>query len=238
MPAPRGPFEPAGGCPRDPVLVVEDEAPLAEVIGKVLNEEGYEVLVASSGEEGLEVALGKQLLAVILDLGLPGMDGMQVCREMRAHGLTVPVIMLTARDTVPDRVRGLDAGADDYLVKPFALEELLARLRAQMRREDRGSGGILQVADLALEIDTMLVRRAQRDVQLTLQEFKLLELLMRHPNQVLSRETILERVWDRGAEPASNVVDIYIHYLRDKIDRDHPHKLIETVRSIGYVLRP
>jgi DNA-binding response OmpR family regulator len=220
------------------VLVVEDEAPLAEVIGKVLNEEGYEVLVASSGEEGLEVALGKQLLAVILDLGLPGMDGMQVCREMRAHGLTVPVIMLTARDTVPDRVRGLDAGADDYLVKPFALEELLARLRAQMRREDRGSGGILQVADLALEIDTMLVRRAQRDVQLTLQEFKLLELLMRHPNQVLSRETILERVWDRGAEPASNVVDIYIHYLRDKIDRDHPHKLIETVRSIGYVLRP
>ncbi|HZU19303.1 MAG TPA: response regulator transcription factor [Candidatus Dormibacteraeota bacterium] len=219
------------------VLLIEDEVALGHLLQRVLDEEGFHVLYERRGDRGLETALHTDPEAVILDLSLPGMDGLEVCRSLRAHGRHVPIIVLTARDAVPDRVSGLDAGADDYVVKPFAIEELLARLRARLRRggslEER-----LQVADLSLEPATRIVRRGEREIRLTPHEFRLLELLMRHPGQVLTRQRILDQVWGYDAAPSSNLVDIYIHYLRDKIDRDHPHKLIRTVRSVGYVLRP
>lgn len=219
------------------ILVVEDEIALARLIGRVLQEEGFQPLLEHGGEQGLEAALRERPEAIVLDLSLPGMDGLEVCRRLRAQSLNMPVIMLTARDTVPDRVRGLDVGADDYLVKPFAIEELLARLRAHLRRGNLLADR-LQAADLVLQPTARVVTRAGRDIQLTAQEFSLLELLMRHPNQVLTRQRILDHVWGYNAMPSSNVVDLYIHYLRDKIDRGESRKLIQTVRSVGYVLRP
>src|SRR5579875_4064058 len=219
------------------VLLIEDEVALGHLIQRVLQEEGFQVLYEQRGDRGLEAAVRAGPEAVILDLSLPGMDGIDVCRAMRSRELLMPIIMLTARDAVPDRVSGLDAGADDYLTKPFAMEELLARLRARLRRE----GALeerLQVADLILEPATRVVRRGAQEIELTPQEFSLLELLMRHPRQVLTRQRILDHVWGYDAAPSSNLVDLYIHYLRDKIDRDHPRKLIQTVRSVGYVLRP
>lgn len=225
------------GTGAPPVLVVEDEVALAHLLAGVLREEGFAPLLEYTGDGGLATILRERPAAVVLDLSLPGMDGVEVCRRLRAHGLTMPVIMLTARDTVPDRVRGLDVGADDYLVKPFAIEELLARLRAGLRRSGI-QGERLQVADLTMEVASRRVVRGGNDVQLTAQEFALLELLMRHPNQVLSRQRILDHVWGYASVPSSNVVDIYIHYLRDKVDRDRPRKLIHTVRSVGYALRP
>lgn len=219
------------------VLVIEDEVALGRLVTRVLSEEGFQALLELSGDGGLATALEVRPEAVILDLSLPGMDGLEVCRELRARALTMPVIMLTARDAVPDRVRGLDAGADDYVTKPFAIEELLARLRAQLRRGGP-SQEVLRVADLTLEPATRAVARGGDEITLTAQEFSLLELLMRHPRQVMTRQRILDHVWGYDASPASNVVDIYIHYLRDKVDRDHEHKLIHTVRSVGYVLKP
>ncbi|MGH7485287.1 MAG: response regulator transcription factor [bacterium] len=217
------------------VLLIEDEVALAHMIARVLGEEGFIARVEASGDRGLEIALHEHPDAVILDLSLPQIDGLEVCRRLRAEGIAVPVIMLTARDAVPDRVRGLDAGADDYLTKPFAIEELLARLRAQLRRGKPAER--LQVDDLTLEPLTRIVARAGREISLTAQEFSLLELLMRHRNQVLSRQRILDHVWGYDAVPASNVVDIYIHYLRTKIDRGHAKKLIKTLRSVGYSMR-
>jgi DNA-binding response OmpR family regulator len=219
------------------VLVVEDEVALGRLIARVLQEEGFQALLEHTGDTGLARAVEVRPEAVILDLSLPGMDGLQVCRELRVRALTMPVIMLTARDAIPERVRGLDAGADDYLTKPFAIEELLARLRAQLRRGSPAQE-VLQIADLTLEPDTRVVTRAGKEVTLTAQEFSLLELLLRHPRQVMTRQRILDHVWGYNAAPASNVVDIYIHYLRDKIDRGHQRALIHTVRSVGYVLRP
>ncbi len=226
----------SGPAPSPRVLLIEDEAALARMLERVLFEEGFAPEVALSGDGGLEVAIAEPPEAVILDLSLPGMDGLAVCRHLRSRGLTMPVIMLTARDDVPARVRGLDAGADDYLAKPFAIEELLARLRAQLRRE-RGPER-LELGDLSLEPATRIVRRGVREIPLTAQEFSLLELFIRHPGQVMTRQRILDHVWGYDANPASNVVDIYVHYLRAKIDRGQAQPLIHTVRSVGYALRP
>ena len=218
------------------VLVVEDEVPLARLLGRVLSEEGFDPCLEFDGGAALEAARREPPDAVVLDLSLPGLDGLEVCRRMRAGGLTGPVIILTARDAVPDRVRGLDAGADDYQVKPVAIEELLARLRANLRRRSLDVER-LQVGDLVLEPGARRAVRAGREIQLSPQEFGLLELLMRHPGQVLTRQRILDHVWGYAATPSSNVVDIYIHYLRDKVDRGHARRLIHTVRSVGYTLR-
>jgi DNA-binding response OmpR family regulator len=218
------------------IMVIEDDVALGHMISRILNEEGFRAQVEVTGDRGLAATERERPDAVILDLTLPQVDGLSVCRRMRAKGLTMPVIMLTSRDAVPERVRGLEAGADDYLTKPFAIEELLARLRVQLRRGKTSER--LQVADLMLEPGTRIVTRAGSEIALTAQEFSLLELLMRHRNQVLTRERILDHVWGYDAAPASNVVDIYIHYLREKIDRKHAKKLIKTVRSVGYTVRP
>lgn len=218
------------------VLIIEDEVSLSRILARVLEEEGFQALVEYRGDRGLETAVASAPDAVVLDLSLPGMDGLRVCRELRARGLRMPVIMLTARDTVPDRVRGLDHGADDYLVKPFAIEELIARIRAQLRRAGQPAERLV-VADLVLEPGARRVRRGGQELSLTAQEFDLLEFLMRHRGQVMSRQRILDHVWGYEAMPVSNIVDIYIHYLREKVDSDHKAKLIKTVRSVGYVLR-
>jgi DNA-binding response OmpR family regulator len=218
------------------VLVIEDEVNLSRILARVLEEEGFQALVEYRGDSGLETAVAKAPDAVVLDLSLPGLDGLHVCRELRARGMRMPVIMLTARDAVPDRVRGLDQGADDYLVKPFAIEELIARIRAHLRRAGEPAERLV-VADLVLEPSARRVRRAGQELSLTAQEFDLLEFLMRHRGQVMSRQRILDHVWGYEATPLSNIVDIYIHYLRDKVDNGHDTTLIRTVRSVGYVLR-
>ena len=209
---------------------------LARLVEQTLREEGYEVEVAHDGDDALEAALDRTPDVVILDLGLPGRDGVQVCRDIRAEGLRVPVIMLTARDALADRVAGLDAGADDYLVKPFAFEELLARVRAQLRRV-RGEHERLQVGDLVLEPGSRRAWRGERELHLSDREFRLLEVLMRHPGQVLTRQRLLDHVWGYDADPSSNVVDIYVHYLRRKVDKDERAPLIRTVRGAGYSVR-
>jgi two-component system response regulator MprA len=218
------------------VLVIEDEVALGRLIARVLDEEGFDARLEQRGDTGLQEALHHPPDAVILDLVLPGQDGLEVCGQLRTRGIRAPVIILTARDAVPDRVAGLDAGADDYLTKPFAIEELLARLRSQLRRGGH-TPERLHVADLVLEPDTRVVQRGQRDVALTSQEFRLLELLMRHPNQVMTRQRILDHVWGYSAQPASNVVETYVHYLRNKVDRGHDRPLIRTVRNVGYAIR-
>ena len=219
------------------ILLIEDELSLALLLARVLEEEGFRALVETRGDTGLQAAISAAPDAIVLDLTLPVMDGLPVCRELRRRDLRMPVVMLTARDAVPDRVKGLESGADDYLVKPFAIEELVARLRAQLRRAG-GAVERLNVTDLVLEPAARSVSRAGRDLALTAQEFDLLEFLMRHRGQVLSRQRILDHVWGYAATPSSNVVDIYIHYLREKVDKGQAVKLIKTVRSVGYVLRP
>jgi two-component system response regulator MprA len=234
MTAPRGPGR---RPPRPPkVLVVEDHPALARLLQKVLTEEGFAVTLAFDGPAGRDAALAKVPDAVILDVGLPGLDGLAVCRAIRARGLRMPVIMLTARDAVPDRVAGLEAGADDYVLKPFAFEELLARLRVHLRRSGVAAGPV-RVADLVIDPDAHTATRAGQQLELSAQEFSLLELLARHVGQVLTRDRILEHVWGYDAEPASNVVDLYVHYLRRKVDQGFGAPLIHTVRGVGYVLR-
>ncbi|HEX9044129.1 MAG TPA: response regulator transcription factor [Candidatus Limnocylindrales bacterium] len=218
------------------VLVVEDQASLAHLIEGVLAEEGFAVRVAHDGPTGRDQALADPPDALVLDVSLPGLDGLSVCRAIRARGLKMPILMLTARDAVPDRVAGLDVGADDYIVKPFAFEELLARLRAHLRREGRALGP-LRVAGLVVDPDAHTASRDGRLLELTAQEFSLLELLARHVGQTLTREQILDHVWGYDADPASNVVDLYIHYLRRKVDQGFETPLIRTVRGVGYVLR-
>jgi two-component system response regulator MprA len=217
-------------------MVVEDQADLAAMLVQVLDEEGFSTRVAADGHRALEEAARLPPDLVILDVLLPGLDGLAVCRELRARGHRMPVILLTARDAVPDRVAGLEAGADDYLAKPFAFEELIARIRAHLRRQGV-AGPRLEVADLVLEPDAHRASRAGRPMALSPTEFRLLETLMRNPGQVLSRETLLERVWGFDADVTSNVVDVYVHYLRRKVDRGFERSLIHTVRSLGYTLR-
>ncbi len=218
------------------ILVVEDEQRLAALVRRVLVEERHAVDVAYDGDTGLDLADSDTYDLVILDVMLPGMDGFEVCRQMRADGVETPVLMLTARGAVEDRVAGLNVGADDYLVKPFALEELLARVNALLRRR-KGSletSTELRAKDLTLDLVRHEVRRGNRIIELTAKEFALLEYLMRHPGQVLTRTQITDHVWRYDIDALSNVVDTYIHYVRDKVDKGHSTPLIKTVRGVGY----
>jgi DNA-binding response OmpR family regulator len=232
--APRGPARRSARRPT--ILVVEDQPALARLLQKVLDEEGFEVRLAYDGPSGRDAALAAPPDAIVLDVGLPGLDGLAVSRAIRARGLRMPIVMLTARDAVPERVAGLEAGADDYVLKPFAFEELLARLRVHLRRSGVPAGP-LRIADLVVDPDAHTATRAGRLIELSAQEFSLLELLARHVGQVLTRDRILEHVWGYDAEPSSNVVDLYVHYLRRKVDVGFDAPLIHTVRGVGYVLR-
>lgn len=218
------------------ILVVEDEQRLAFLLRRVLLEERHTVDLAHDGPAGLDLALSDTYDVVILDLMLPGMDGLQICRQMRMERIMTPVLMLTARGAVEDRVTGLNVGADDYLTKPFAMEELLARINALLRRRDRRFDEThqLTVGDLTLDLVRHEARREGRLIELTAKEFALLEYLMRHAGQALSRTQIVDAVWRYDLEALSNVVDIYIHYLRDKIDQGSSRPLIKTVRGVGY----
>jgi two-component system response regulator MprA len=220
------------------VLVVDDEAAVREALRRALILEGYSVELAADGAEALHrLGNGIGADAVILDVLMPGVDGLEVCRRLRGSGNRVPVLMLTARDEVSDRVAGLDAGADDYLVKPFALEELLARLRALLRRTTDGDGEVLRFADLELNPATREVRRAGEPIELTRTEFSLLELFMLNPRQVLTRSVIFERVWGYDFGNSSNSLDVYIGYLRRKTEAGGKSRLLQTVRGVGYALR-
>jgi DNA-binding response OmpR family regulator len=219
------------------ILVVEDEHRMAAHIGRALAEETCAVDLAYDGQHGLDLARTYDYDAIVLDLMLPRVDGLTICRELRDAGQQTPVLILSARDMVEDRVRGLDAGADDYLVKPFALSELLARLRALQRRRGAGATMVLTAGDLTLDPTTRTVQRGGRPIVLTAKEHALLEYFMRRPGAVLTRTMIAEHVWDLGFDHASNVVDVYVKHLRDKIDEAGGRSLIQAVRGVGYVFR-
>ena len=220
------------------ILVVDDERAVRDSLRRALELEGYEIELAADGNEALaRLESPDEPDAVILDVLMPGVDGLEVCRRMRSAGNTLPVLMLTARTEVEDRVAGLDAGADDYVTKPFALEELLARMRALLRRTSDESGETLQFADLELNPGTREVRRGGRPIELTRTEFSLLELFMRNPRQVLTRSVIFERVWGYDFGFSSNSLDVYIGYLRRKTEAGDEPRLIQTVRGVGYALR-
>jgi two-component system response regulator MprA len=219
------------------VLVVDDDPAVSGALQRALRLEGYEVSLAADGPRSLEEMAIRPPDAVILDIGLPVIDGLDVCRRLRAAGDDTPVLMLTARDAVNDRVQGLDAGADDYLVKPFALAELLARLRALLRRRPEDAGDVLHFADLSLDPITREARRGERPFTLTRIEFDLLELLLRHPRQVLTRELILDRVWGYTFDSGTNSLAVYVGYLRRKTEAGDEPRLIHTARGVGYVLR-
>lgn len=221
------------------VLIIEDERKISANLKRALEEEAYAVDAAYTGREGVDWAMSTQYDAIILDILLPEMDGIAVCKELRALHNRAPILMLTARDKVADRVKGLDAGADDYLVKPFALEELLARVRALTRRPpDTLKSPVLQIADLSLDTLTHRVKRGNKIIDLTLKEYAVLECLMREPERVLTRTQIAERVWNYDVYNHSNVVDVYIKNLRRKIDSIAEPKLIHTVRGAGYRISP
>ena len=222
------------------ILVVDDERAVRESLRRALELEGYEIALADDGNEALATLGRDEPLpdAVILDVLMPGLDGLEVCRRLRAKGNHIPVLMLTARDEVENRVAGLDAGADDYVTKPFALEELLARVRALLRRTADADGGeVLSFADLRLDLGTREVRRGGRLIELTRTEFALLELFLRNPRQVLTRSIIFERVWGYDFGFASNSLDVYIGYLRRKTEAGGEPRLVHTVRGVGYALR-
>ena len=220
------------------ILVVDDDPALRTALDRALKLEGYRVSFAHDGRQALQMMTGGAQDAVILDLGLPLMDGLEVCRRVRERGDRTPVLMLTARDAVTDRVEGLDAGADDYLVKPFALDELLARLRALLRRTTATpSEAVLKFADVILDLQTMEVRRGRRELQLTRTEFRLLELFMRNPRVVLTRSRIFEEVWGYDFGASSNALEVYVSYLRRKLEAEGEPRLIHTVRGVGYTLR-
>ena len=219
------------------ILVVEDELKMASLLRRGLVEEGHAVDVARTGDDALWMAGAAEYDAIVLDLMLPGVDGLEVCRRVRESGVWAPVLMLTARDAVADRVAGLDAGADDYLAKPFSFAELVARIRALVRRGGSERPAVLEVGDLRLDPATRQVWRGATEVKLSAKEFALLETFMRRPGQVLSRYQLLEHAWDYAYENRSNVVDVYVRYLRDKVDRPFGRDSLETVRGAGYRLR-
>ena len=219
------------------ILVVEDDRKMAGLIKRGLAEEGYAVDLALSGIEGIWAGTENPYDAIVLDIMLPDIDGFEICRQLRSRQRWAPIIVLTARDAIEDRVTGLDLGADDYLTKPFSFAELLARLRALIRRGPTERAAVLRMGDLALDPASHEVTRGSTHVALTAKEFALLEYLMRRPGQVLSRSQILEHVWDFGFDGDSNVVDVYVRYLREKIDRPFGLDSIETVRGSGYRLR-
>jgi two-component system OmpR family response regulator len=219
------------------ILIVEDEAKMARLLRRGMEEDGHAADVAATGADALWMARATEYDAIVLDLMLPGIDGVEVCRRLREDGVWAPVLMLTARTAVADRVAGLDAGADDYLPKPFHLDELLARVRAIARRGVPERPAVLEVGDLRLDPATREVWRAGTAVALSAKEFSLLEAFMRRPGQVLSRFQLLEHAWDGEYENRSNVIDVYVGYLRDKVDRPFGRNSIETLRGAGYRLR-
>ena len=219
------------------VLVVEDEVKLASLIRKGLREEGLLADVAIKGEDALWMAGSAPYDAIVLDVMLPGLDGFETCRRLRETGVRTPILMLTARDGVDDRIAGLDTGADDYLTKPFDFGELLARLRALARRGPAERATVLRVGSLELDPASHRVRRGEAEIPLSTKELQLLEVFMRHPGAVLSRYRLLEGAWDMDYEHRSNVIDVYVRYLRDKIDRPFGVETIETVRGAGYRLK-
>ncbi|AMV73805.1 winged-helix transcriptional response regulator [Desulfuromonas sp. DDH964] len=219
------------------ILVVEDEKKVASFIKRGLEEEKYTVDLAADGEEGLAMGTAKPYDLILMDLMLPKMDGLTVIRELRQKGIHTPVLCLTAKDTVDDIVSGLDSGSDDYLTKPFAFAELLARVRALVRRGSKDRGAEIHFADLRLDPVAHKVWRGSREVELTAKEYALLEYLMRNPNQVLTRTMIAEHVWDYTFDSFTNIIDVYVNYLRKKIDKDFDKRLIHTVRGVGYVLK-
>jgi two-component system, OmpR family, response regulator MprA len=219
------------------VLVVDDEPQLRRALERALKLEGYEVGLAGDGEEALASLANAPFDAIVLDVLMPKRDGLSVCRELRERGDHTPVLMLTARDAIQDRVDGLDAGADDYVVKPFALEELLARVRALLRRTNGGADGLLEYADLTLDPATREVRRGERAIDLTKTEFALLEHLLRNPRLVLTRSQLFEAVWGYDFGPRSNSLEVYVGYLRRKTEEGGEPRLIQTVRGVGYSLR-
>ena len=216
------------------VLLVEDESRIADFVARGLGEQGYAVDVATDGDEALEWARVADFDVIILDVMLPVRDGLEVCRTLRDRRVRAPILMLTARDAVEDRVRGLDSGADDYLVKPFAFVELLARIRALIRRPAEISADVLEIGDLKFDATTLEVSRHGVAIELTTKERRLLEYLMRHPNQVLTRTMIAEHVWNYDFDNATNVIDVHVRNLRRKLDDPFPMKMIQTVRGEGY----
>ncbi len=219
------------------ILVIEDEKKIADFIKRGLKEEGYAVDVAHDGEEGHFLAKANDYDLILLDLMLPKMDGLSVCKKLKEGRSLTPIIMLTAKGEVKDKVAGLDSGADDYLTKPFAFEELLARVRAILRKKDSQAVTKLQVDDLTLDLLTHKVARAGKEISLTAKEYALLEYLMRNDGSIVTRTMISEHVWDIDFDTFTNVIDVYINYLRNKIDNGHKNKLIQTIRGRGYVLK-
>ncbi|WP_373546868.1 response regulator transcription factor [Chamaesiphon sp.] len=219
------------------ILLVEDEIKLARFIELELESEGYRVTVAHDGMSGLSLARESEPDLAILDWMMPGLTGVELCRRLRATGIKIPVILLTAKDEVGDRVTGLDAGADDYLVKPFSIEELLARIRAHLRRTQDTDTDLLQFEDLSLNRRTREVHRGQRSIDLTAKEFDLLQYLMSHPRQVFTREQILENIWGYDFLGDSNIIEVYVRYLRLKLEQESEKRLIHTARGVGYSLR-
>lgn len=221
---------------KERILIIEDDEAILKVLRRVLSYEGYQVDTALDGVNGLNLAREGQPDLIILDWMLPGMDGLEVCQRLR-NSSTTPILMLTAKDTIQDRVHGLDAGADDYLIKPFELDELLARVRALLRRTQSERAQVLSFADLVLDTSTRQASRKGRSISLTAKEYELLELFLRHPRQVLTREIIFDRVWGYDFGGESNVLDVYIRYLRQKLEENGESRLLHTVRGVGYVIR-
>ena len=217
-------------------MVIDDDPSVTDFLHRGLSYEGYVVDVANTGKAGLDLARDHQPDVVVLDVMMPGMDGLEVCRRLRAGG-DVLVLMLTARDAVSDRVEGLETGADDYLVKPFAFEELVARIHALLRRHEATAFELLRFSDLTLDLGARIAWRDNREIQLSTTEFKLLELFMRHPRQVLTRGQIMDRVWEYDFDGESNVLEVYVRYLRNKLEAEGEPRVIHTMRGSGYVLR-
>ena len=219
------------------ILVVDDDPRITDLLRRILAYEGYSVAVAATGNAALNSTLERAPDLVILDIMLPGIDGLEVARRLRAAGDTVPILMLTARDAVADRVKGLETGADDYLVKPFAHEELLARVNAMLRRNLAERSEVLRYADVELDTGTRVAHRGGREIELSPTEYELLALFLRRPRQVLTRDIILDRVWGMDFEGSSNVMEVYVGYLRAKLEAEGEPRLIHTVRGVGYVCK-
>lgn len=219
------------------ILVIEDELKIANFIKRGLKEEGYSVDVANDGEHGHFLATTEQYDLIILDLMIPKIDGLIICKMLRKEKMTIPILILTAKDMVKDKVVGLDSGADDYLTKPFAFEELLARIRSLLRKKDTQVAAKLQVGDLVLDLLSHKVARGGKEIELTTKEYALLEYLMRNTGTVITRTMISEHVWDINFDTLTNVIDVYINYLRNKIDKGHKTKLLHTIRGRGYIIK-